>query len=67
MKEFASSTSNPPKLTRLEFPKSNGDGLHEWLFKCDQYYEFYDTSDESEVRIASLHLEDRACNGTKII
>ena len=48
------------KLTRLEFPKFHGEGLNEWLCKCEQYFDFDETADDFKLRIASLHLEGRA-------
>ena len=35
-KERGCSKMIRPKLTRLEFPKFNGDDLNEWLYKCEQ-------------------------------
>ena len=59
-REFASNKLNAPKLTRLDFLKFGGEGLHEWLFKCDQFYHYDGTLDERKVRIAALHLEGKA-------
>lgn len=49
-----------PELTRLEFPRFNGDGLYDWLYRCDKYFELYDTPDSMKIKIASIHLEGRA-------
>ncbi|KAH7658118.1 hypothetical protein IHE45_17G065400 [Dioscorea alata] len=46
-----------PKLTKLEFPKFDGDHLHDWLFKCKQLFEFDETLDGIKIKIVSLHLE----------
>ena len=49
MKEIAQNKSIQPKFTGLEFPKFNGDGLKEWLYKCDQYFECDETSNETKL------------------
>ena len=59
-REFASTKFNAPKLTRLDFPKFDGEGLNEWLFKCDQFYDYDGTLEEHKVRIAALQLEGKA-------
>lgn len=49
-----------PQLTRLEFPKFNGERLHEWVGRCIQFFELDCTPENTKVKIASLHMEDRA-------
>ncbi|KAH7691763.1 hemagglutinin stalk domain-containing protein [Dioscorea alata] len=59
-KEIAYLKSVRPKLTKLELPKFSGVDLHDWLYKCHQYFEFDETPENMKGRIASLHLESRA-------
>lgn len=59
-KELAYMKFMQPELARLEFPKFDGDHLHDWLFKCNQYYEFDETPETMKIKIASLHLEGTA-------
>ncbi|KAH7655598.1 hypothetical protein IHE45_18G022800 [Dioscorea alata] len=58
--ELAYSKTIQPKLTRLELPRFNGDGLYDWLYRCNQYFELDDTTDSVKIKIASIHMEDRA-------
>ncbi|XP_039133795.1 uncharacterized protein LOC120270795 [Dioscorea cayenensis subsp. rotundata] len=59
-KELSYLKSIRPKLTKLEFPRFNGDHIYDWLFKCKQFFEFDETPDGIKVKIASLHLEGAA-------
>ena len=59
-RKFASTKFNAPKLTCLDFPKFDRAGLHEWLLKFDQFYDYDGTLNEHKVRIAALHLEGKA-------
>nr|GLL29698.1 uncharacterized protein LOC109154292 [Ipomoea trifida] len=45
---------------RLELPKFNGIDPYGWLFKINEYYEFYGISDIYRVQIASFAMEDDA-------
>lgn len=49
----------PPKLTRLEFPNFNGDKLDEWLYHCEQYFEYDETAEGMKVKVATIHLEGK--------
>lgn len=59
-KEIGFSKSIQPKLTRLEFPKFNGERLTEWLYRCRQYFEYDETSGEGKVKLVAIHMEGRA-------
>lgn len=48
------------KLTRLKFSKFCGENLGDWKYKCDKFFEFDDTPDDTKVKLASLHLNGRA-------
>ena len=40
--------------TKLEFPKFNGKGVDEWLFKVDQIFMLDKTLEQSKINVASL-------------
>lgn len=48
------------RQTKLEFPSFDGNMVHEWLFKCDRFFELDDTPDEQKVDIASMYLSGLA-------
>ncbi|KAK8942861.1 hypothetical protein KSP39_PZI008721 [Platanthera zijinensis] len=55
-----SSSNLPTRLGRLDFPRFDGEGLLEWVFKCDQFFEVDNTPADLKVKVASVHLEGRA-------
>lgn len=67
VKEIAHNKPIQHKQTWLEFPKFNGYGLHERLLKCNQYFEFNETLEETKVRIPSLHLKGRGLQCIKML
>ena len=48
------------RLTKIEFPKFNGEGLKSWLYKCNQFFELDNVNDPQRVKLAAIHLEGRA-------
>ncbi|KAJ0745438.1 putative nucleotidyltransferase, Ribonuclease H [Helianthus annuus] len=48
------------RLTKVEFPKFNGDDVEGWLYKCEHFFSIDDTPEKYKVRYAAVHLEGRA-------
>ncbi|MCH80321.1 hypothetical protein A2U01_0001088, partial [Trifolium medium] len=51
---------NPPMHTRnvkLEFPRFDGSHALEWLFRANQFFEYYATADPERITIASVHFD----------
>lgn len=48
------------RLTKVEFPKFGGVGLKPWLYKCAQFFELDEIADPNRVKLAAIHLEDKA-------
>ncbi|XP_071726817.1 uncharacterized protein [Rutidosis leptorrhynchoides] len=48
------------RLTKLDFPKFEGDDVKGWLYKCDQYFAVDHIEDENKIRIVSIHLLKKA-------
>ncbi|XP_071913952.1 uncharacterized protein [Coffea arabica] len=54
------SYQTPTRFSRIEFPKFGGVDFKSWSYKCDQFFEIDETPSETKVRIAAMHLEDKA-------
>ncbi|PWA99579.1 hypothetical protein CTI12_AA005680 [Artemisia annua] len=48
------------RMSKLEFPKFSGDDVKEWLFRCQQFFKVDDVAEEDKVKIATIHLYDKA-------
>ena len=48
------------RYTKLEFPRFNGDGLTEWLYKAEQFFEIDHTLEAAKVKLASIHLAGKS-------
>lgn len=58
-----SSHSAPPFGTRyakIDFPKFFGDDPNGWVYKCERFFEYNSVDNNNKVRLAVLHLEDKA-------
>ncbi|PNX68989.1 hypothetical protein L195_g056467, partial [Trifolium pratense] len=42
---------------KLEFPRFDGTNVHEWIFRAEQFFEYYDTPDLDRLTIAAVHLD----------
>jgi hypothetical protein len=54
------SGSKPPfqvRNVKLEFPRFDGTNVHEWIFRAEQFFEYYETPDLDRLTIASIHLD----------
>ncbi|CAJ2652754.1 unnamed protein product [Trifolium pratense] len=52
--------NRPPfqvRNVKLEFPRFDGKNVHEWIFRAEQFFEYYDTPDPDRLTIASVHLD----------
>lgn len=46
--------------TKIDFPYFDGNRVHEWIFKCERYFELDDTPTEMKVSITSEYLSGLA-------
>lgn len=44
----------------MDFPKFFGDDPEEWIYKCEKYFELNAIDETQKLRLASLHMEDKA-------
>jgi hypothetical protein len=42
---------------KLEFPRFDGSNVHEWIFRAEQFFDYYETPDPDRLTIASVHLD----------
>ena len=42
---------------KLDFPQFDGSEVMNWIFKAEQFFEFYDTPDHHRLTIAAVHME----------
>lgn len=47
---------------KLDFPKFFGDEPESWVYKCEKFFELNAIEEPQKLRLASLHLEDKAMN-----
>ncbi|MCH79841.1 retrotransposon protein, partial [Trifolium medium] len=53
-------SNRPPfqvRNVKLEFPRFDGSNVHEWIFRAEQFFDYYDTPDLDRLTIASVHLD----------
>ena len=48
------------RLSRIEFPRFNGDNVKEWLYQCETYFLMDETPLEVKTKLAIMHLEGKA-------
>ncbi|KAL0429975.1 UNVERIFIED_CONTAM: hypothetical protein Sradi_0623500 [Sesamum radiatum] len=50
-----------PSISKLEFPKFNGDDPRGWIRKCQWYFQtVYTIPEDQKVSLASVHFEGKA-------
>jgi hypothetical protein len=52
--------NRPPfqvRNVKLKFPRFDGSNVHEWIFRAEQFFGYYDTPDNDRLTIASVHLD----------
>jgi hypothetical protein len=42
---------------KLEFPRFDGTNVHEWIFRAEQFFDYYETPDLDRLTISSVHLD----------
>lgn len=42
---------------KLEFPRFDGSFAMEWIFKAEQFFDYYNTPDSERLTIAAVHLD----------
>ncbi|MCI06411.1 hypothetical protein A2U01_0027470, partial [Trifolium medium] len=45
------------RTVKLDFPRFDGKNVMDWIFKAEQFFEYYDTPDIDRLIIASVHLD----------
>ncbi|KAA8550255.1 hypothetical protein F0562_001939 [Nyssa sinensis] len=48
------------RFAKLDFPKFFGEDPKAWVYKCEKFFEFNTIDETQKVRLASIHMEDRA-------
>nr|GEW28417.1 reverse transcriptase [Tanacetum cinerariifolium] len=48
------------RLTKLEFPRFNGDDVKGWIYRCNQFFHLDNVVENHKVGIASIYLYDKA-------
>jgi hypothetical protein len=48
------------RFCKLEFPKFNGEDVDGWIYRVEQFFAVDDTPEQSKLRYAVIHLEDKA-------
>ncbi|GJU88044.1 reverse transcriptase [Tanacetum coccineum] len=48
------------RISKIEFPKFNGDDVKGWIFKCRQLFRIDNVLDKMKVELAAMHVYDRA-------
>nr|KYP49650.1 hypothetical protein KK1_028622 [Cajanus cajan] len=52
--------TKPPfqvRNVKIDFPRFDGTEVLSWIFKAEQFFDFYDTPDEHRMTIAAVHLD----------
>jgi hypothetical protein len=56
-------SSKPPfqvRAVKLDFPRFDGKHVLDWIFKAEQFFDYYNTPDSERLLIASVHLDSDA-------
>lgn len=57
----ASNSLKPPfqvRNVKLDFPRFDGNNVMDWIFKAEQFFDYYATSEADRLTIASVHLDN---------
>lgn len=46
--------------SRVKLPQFGGDDLRGWIYRCENYFDYEETAEDSKVKIATINLEGRA-------
>jgi hypothetical protein len=56
----AGPSQRPPfqvRNVKLEFLRFDGTNVHEWIFRAEQFFDYYETPDSDRLTISSVHLD----------
>ena len=56
------SSSPPPfqvRNVKLDFPRFDGSEVLQWIFKAEQFFDYYNTPDTQRLTITAIHTEKR--------
>jgi len=56
------STSPPPfqvQNIKLDFPRFDGSKVLQWIFKAEQFFNYYNTSYAQRITISAIHMEKK--------
>lgn len=56
----ADSYGSTTRVGRVEFPQFGRTNFDDWLYRCQQFFEFEATPDFTKIRVIAIHLEGRA-------
>lgn len=45
------------RSVKLDFPRFDGKNVMDWIFKAEQFFDYYTTPDSDRLTIASVHLD----------
>ena len=51
------SSSFQVRNVKLDFPRFDGSDVLQWIFKAEQFFDYYKTPDEQRLLIASVHMD----------
>ncbi|KAK2367199.1 hypothetical protein QL285_080510 [Trifolium repens] len=54
---LSSKPSFQVRNVKLEFPRFDGTEVHDWIFRAEQFFDYYGTPDPDRLTIASVHLD----------
>lgn len=55
-----SSYSGITRIGKVDFPRFDGSGIKEWLFKVEEFFGIYYTPPDLKVKMASIHFDGHA-------
>lgn len=62
--ELAGSSHSTPnfrtRYAKIDFPKFYGEDPTAWVYFCERFFDYNSTDNHNKVRLAILHLEDKA-------
>lgn len=48
------------RMAKVDFPKFNGKDVKGWLYRCNHFFKIDQLADNCKVKMAAMHLHDRA-------
>ena len=48
------------RLSKIDFPQSNGENVQGWIYKCEQFFEVEGSTKNVKVKLASIKLNGKA-------